>query len=238
MENIKKYLAEFVGTFVLVFIGVGSAVAGASYSGVAAAFGVAIVMLAYSVGRISGGHVNPAVSFAMALSGKLSWKDFGFYCLAQILGAIVASACIGAIYGGYGSTGANVVGEASNSLIYAKVGGNIGVAYLCAFVVELVLTFLFVLVILGVTHDDKFSNVAGLVIGIALTGAHLVGCGVDNTSVNPARSISAAIFAAVGGNMEGLKEIWIFILAPMAGAALAALCWKWFAGKKAEAEAK
>lgn len=232
-DSLKKYLAEFIGTFILVVIGVGAAVGGAGYVGTAIAFGMAIIILAYSVGRISGGHVNPAVSLAMAIRGDLSWKDFLFYCIAQILGAIAGSAVIGAVAGSYESTGANI---AEAGVLDATFGDNVGLIYLCAFVIELVLTFIFVLAILGVTADDKYSNVAGLVIGFALTGVHLVGDGVTNTSVNPARSLSAAIFAAIGGDTTGLKEIWIFILAPLAGAALAALCWKAFANKKAKKE--
>jgi len=226
-DSLKKYLAEFVGTFILVVIGVGAAVAGAGYVGTAVAFGMAIVILAYSVGRVSGGHVNPAVSLAMAIRGDISWKEFCGYVCAQVCGAILGSATIGAIYGNFKSTGAN----------FAEAGSlateSTGMAYFLAFVMELVLTFIFVLAVLGVTADDKFSQVGGLVIGLALTGVHLVGDGITNTSVNPARSLSAALFAIAGGNTTPIKEIWIFILAPLCGGALAALCWKFFAAKKA-----
>ena len=226
-DSWKKYLAEFIGTFILVVIGVGAAVAGAGYVGTALAFGMAIIILAYSVGRISGGHVNPAVSLAMAIRGDISWKDFCFYCLFQVLGALCGSATIGAIRGGYDVTGANVAeaGYLANS--------SEGIRYLCAFVMEFVLTLLFVLAVLGVTADNKFNQVGGLVIGFALCGAHLVGDGITNTSVNPARSLSAAVFAAIGGNMTGLSEIWVFLLAPLAGAAVAAFLWKIFQNKNA-----
>jgi len=226
----KKYLAELIGTFVLVVVGCGTAVGtGADVVATALAFGISIVILAYSVGRVSGGHVNPAVSLAMAIDGKLSWKDFCGYVCAQILGAIAGSALLGAFFKGYKATGANEV----NQLIFGEGFGGM----MLVFVVEMALTFLFVLTVLGVTADDKFSQVGGLVIGAALTGVHLVGIPLDGTSVNPARSLSAALFALIGGDSQAIKEIWIFLLAPLAGAALAALAAKLFLPKKAE-EAK
>jgi aquaporin Z len=231
-DSFKKYLAEFIGTFILVAVGVGAAVAGAGFVGTALAFGAAIIILAYSVGRISGGHVNPAVSLAMAIRGDITWKEFCGYTISQILGALVGSGFVAAVSGGVKSTGANVVDTGTLGIFVAQ--DKAWVAYLLAFIVELVLTFVFVLAILGVTADDKFAGFGGLVIGLALTGVHLVGDGVTNTSVNPARSLSAAIFAAFGKDTTGLKEIWIFILAPLAGAALAAFCWKFFASKKEE----
>lgn len=238
-DSFKKYLAEFVGTFILLVIGVGTAVGLAGYVGTALAFGVAIIIMAYSVGRISGGHVNPAVSFAMAILGKLSWKDFCGYVIAQISGALVGSAVVGAIAGGYSNAGANIID--AGALHAFTENGHYGVYYVCSFVMEMVLTFIFILAILGVTDDDKFSGQTGIVIGLALTGFHLVGDGVTNTSVNPARSLSAAVFAAFGNgegtygdSLAGLKEIWVFILAPMIGAASAALCWKVFHAKKEE----
>lgn len=240
-DSWKKYVAEFVGTFILVVIGCGAAVATGCYDGgtrlaTAAAFGLAIIILAYSVGRISGGHVNPAVSFAMALSGKLSWKDFGGYVCAQVLGAIAGSAILGAFFGGYDATGAN--SAAGIQTLLDPTADKIGFgAMALAFVVELVLTFIFVLSILGVTDDDKYSAQGGLVIGLSLFGVHIVGIPLTGTSVNPARSLSAALFLLFGkaeNKAEPMKEIWIFILAPLAGAALAALCWKYFSKKKSE----
>ncbi len=231
-DNIKKYLAEFVGTFLLVLIGVGAAVAGAGYVGTALAFGTSIVILAYSVGRISGGHVNPAVSLAMAIRGDISWKQFIGYVVSQFLGAICGSAVVGTISGGYKSTGANLVEAGKLLSIYN--GDHAWVAYLCAFLLEMFLTFAFVLAVLGVTEDNKFSAQGGLVIGVALAGVHLVGDGVTNTSVNPARSFSAALFSLIGGNNAAMKEIWVFLLAPLLGGAMAAFLWKSFASRKKE----
>ena len=205
----KKYLAEFIGTFVLVFVGCGTAasigcdVAG-GYLTTALAFGLAIVAMAYSIGNISGCHVNPAVSLAVLINGGLNKKDFAGYVVAQILGALAAAGVLSLVLPGSG-LGANALYE-----------GNV----LISFVIEAVLTFIFVLAILGVTSKEKFAGIAGLVIGLSLTLVHLIGISFTGTSVNPARSLGPALFA---GNLEGL---WVFLLAPLVGAALAALCYK------------
>lgn len=208
----KKYLAEAIGTCVLVLIGCGTAAligceVSGGYLATAFAFGLSIVAMAYSIGNVSGCHVNPAVSLAMLMSGKLSKKDFGGYVVAQVLGAIIGAALIAVIIGRDSGLGCNGLYD-----------GNIAKSLL----VEVALTFIFVLAILGVTSKAENSPVAGLVIGLTLTLVHILGIGLTGTSVNPARSLGPALLA--GG--ESLAVVWVFILAPLAGAALAAVCYK------------
>lgn len=208
----KKYFAEFIGTLVLVFMGCGSAVfLGCSASGghlaVALAFGLSIVAMAYTIGNISGCHINPAVSLAMFLRKKLSVTDFCGYVVAQIVGAIAGAGLIKwllscGIIDLTGALGANGIGSIG-------VGG--------ALLTEIILTCIFVVVILGVTSDNSKGNVAGIVIGLALTFVHIVGIPLTGTSVNPARSIGPAIFA--GG--DALTNLWVFIVGPLVGAVLA-----------------
>ena len=215
MRDLRKYVAEFLGTFVLVLVACGTAVVTgcgtqeggiAAYFATAAAFGLVIVAMAYSIGNISGCHINPAVSIAMLVSRKMSFKDFIFYVIAQCLGAIAGAALLGVIFGFDCGFGANAVDP-------NKLWGG--------FLVEAVLTCIFVLAILGVTSRESFSKVAGLVIGASLTLVHLLGIGITGTGVNPARSLGPAIFA----RGEALSQIWIFILAPLAGGIAAALIW-------------
>lgn len=213
MKDLRKYLAEFIGTFVLVLVACGTAIAtkcsvenAAGYLATAVAFGLVIVAMAYSIGNISGCHINPAVSIAMLVSKKMNVKDFVGYVIAQVLGAIAGAAMLGVIFGSDCGYGANAVAS-----------GKLGVGFL----VEAVLTCVFVLAILGVTSRESYSKVAGLVIGGALTLVHLLGIAVTGTSVNPARSLGPAIFA--GG--DALSQIWVFILAPLVGGVLAALIW-------------
>lgn len=208
----KKYLAEAIGTFVLVLIGCGTAaligcdVTG-GYLATAFAFGLSIVAMAYSVGNVSGCHVNPAVSTAMFVSGKLSAKDLGGYIVAQVVGALVAAGLLAAIIGRETGLGCNGLFEGS----IAK-----------SLVIEIVLTFIFIFAILGVTSKVENGSVAGLVIGLTLTLVHILGIGLTGTSVNPARSLGPAIVA--GG--ESLAVVWVFIVAPIIGGALAAVCYK------------
>lgn len=209
----KKYCAEFLGTLVLVLFGCGIAVvSGGNLVATALAFGLAIVAMAYVIGDVSGCHVNPAVSFAMLLSKKLSGKDFCWYVVAQVLGALAGTAILYLILSstdiGTAALGANGYGSLSAT--------NINL--LGAIVTEIVLTCVFIYTILGVTSDDKKSSVAGIVIGLTLTFVHLIGIRLTGTSVNPARSLAPAIF--LGG--EALKQVWVFIIAPLLGGALAA----------------
>lgn len=228
---LRKCLAEFIGTAILVTFGCGAAAwgasalpneTGASYVGIALAFGLCIVALAYSIGNISGCHVNPAVSFAMLISGKMTLAEFVGYVVSQCLGGIVGSLIMVAMF--YNTKGALALnGFGTNG--FGKYSAA-GIGATVAIIVEIVLTFVFVFAICGVTSKPEFSSVSGIVIGLTLTLVHLVGLPLTGTSVNPARSLGAAVGAAMGGSPEALGQVWVFIVAPMFGAALAALCWK------------
>ncbi len=214
----RKYIAEFIGTMTLVLFGTGIAVvSGGNLVATALAFGLAIVASAYVIGNISGCHVNPAVSFAMFVSKKMKGKDFCFYVIAQVLGALLGTAILYLILSntsiGTAALGANGYGSLS--------ANNINL--LGALVTEVVLTFIFVYTILGVTSDKTKGNVAGIVIGLTLVFVHLLGIGLTGTSVNPARSLAPALF--LGG--AALKQVWVFIVAPLVGGALAAYVFKY-----------
>ncbi|NEW07468.1 aquaporin [Paenibacillus sp. SYP-B3998] len=213
--SLKKYTAEFIGTLVLVLFGCGSAATAGGqlgYLGIALAFGLSIVALAYAIGPVSGCHINPAVSFAMLISGKLSGKNFVGYVVAQVLGGLVGS---GLLYAIINSTGKAVTGLGQNGF---GTGYGIGITAFMAIIVEIILTFVFIYAILGVTSTDSTSAVAGIVIGLTLAFVHILGIGLTGTSVNPARSLGPAIW--LGGT--ALSQVWVFIVAPLIGAALAA----------------
>lgn len=223
----KKYVCEFLGTLMLVLLGCGSAVlAGRAIGtvGIALAFGLAIVAIAYSVGRISGGHVNPAVSIAMLINKKMDVKDFCGYVVAQVLGAFAGSGLLALIVSmtklQNAGLGANGFGDLS----------GVGLTLVGALIVEVIATFIFVLVILGVTHNEKYSSKAGIVIGLVLTLIHIVTIPLTGTSVNPARSLAPAVLT--GG--EALSQVWLFILAPLVGGALAAFAWKFISKDEKE----
>ena len=215
----KKYLAEMIGTMVLVLMGCGAAVfagAGQPFAsvgtlGVAFAFGLAVLAMVYTIGKVSGCHINPAITLGLLLSKKISGKDAALYMIFQVIGAIIGSAILYVLAKDSGSTttltGAN--GFAEGSL-------------LTAFVAETVFTFIFVLVVLGVTSKGANNQFAGIAIGLALVLIHIVCIPITGTSVNPARSIGPAIFQ--GG--EALSQLWLFIVAPFLGAAISALVWK------------
>lgn len=218
----KKYFAEFIGTLFLTLLGCGTAVfvgcgTPAGVVGTALAFGLAVVAMAYTIGEISGCHINPAITLGVALSGRMSWKDACGYWAGQFLGGIAGAAILYAVVSLTGAPGAmgDPAGLGANGV--ANAGGAAG-----AFVAEVVATLLFVLVVLGTT-DSKYGcgKPAGLAIGLSLVLIHLVFINITGTSVNPARSFGPALF--VGG--EALKNVWVFILAPLAGGALAALIW-------------
>ena len=221
MNSIKKYIAEFIGTFVLVLFACGtadvvgcSAENGTGYLLTALAFGLVIVAMAYSIGNISGCHINPAVSIAMLVSGKMTIKDFIGYVIAQFAGATAGAAVLMAIVGKDSFTDIGIVIDevmAGKRLVH--------------------LTFVFVIAILGVTSKESNGAVAGIVIGLSLTLVHILGISFTGTSVNPARSFGPALF--VGG--EALSNVWVFIVAPLVGGVLAALVYKFLAsGKKDE----
>jgi len=229
----KKYLAEMIGTFVLVTMGCGTAMlvgcdaaSGSGYLLTALAFGLSIVAMAYSIGNISGCHVNPAVSLAVFMRGGLDLVDFVGYAISQVVGALLGGIVLKAIFalgGVIDLTG----GLGTNGL--AGVNGS----FIAGLLVEIILTFIFVLTILGVTSKKaRHGSFGGLVIGLTLTFVHILGIGLTGTSVNPARSFGPAVVAAVTGNFAPLGSLWVFIVGPFAGAALAALCYGYLEGSR------
>ncbi len=233
MSLMKRCIAELVGTAVLCFAACGVAVfanAMGWWVATALAFGLVIVAMAYSIGNVSGCHINPAVSFAMFLSKKMTALEFGAYVGAQFVGALVGSTLLGLCHrGNFASLGGNEIQAALKTEATLFAAGSLdGWSYIGAFLAEVLLTFIFVMAILGVTdakhHDGKH---AGIVIGLTLTLVHLLGLGITGTSVNPARSFAPALLQAFAGNTTSLAQIWIWLLAPMAGAAAAAYAYKY-----------
>ncbi len=222
MKGIKKYLAEFIGTAVLVLFacGVAGQICDGSIPGLigtALAFGLVIVAMAYSIGNVSGCHINPAVSIAMLISKKMSGKDFCGYVVAQFLGAIAGAAVLYFIVKDPAKLGCNGLYKDTRTWM--------------SFGIEVILTFVFVYAILGVTSKESNGSVAGLVIGGALVLVHLLGISFTGTSVNPARSFGPALVNALaGGNALGC--IWVFILAPLVGGALAAVVYRFLNTEK------
>ena len=221
----RKLAAEFFGTFWLVFGGCGSALLAAAFpdlgigfAGVALAFGLTVLTMAYAVGGISGGHFNPAVSLGLAVAGRFQWRDLLPYWLAQVIGAVIAGAALYAI--ATGKPGFEVGGFASNGYGALSPGGY---SLHAAFLTELLLTAGFLVVILGATSRMVPAGFAPLPIGLALTLIHLVSIPVTNTSVNPARSTGVAVIAST----EALGQLWLFWLAPLLGAALGAAIWRY-----------
>ena len=212
MKDLKKYVAEFIGTFVLVLVACGVAgQTGGALGVTSAAFGLVIVAMAYSIGNVSGCHINPAVSIAMLCAKKMTLKDFCGYVIAQFLGAIAGAAVLMGIVGDAGKLGTN-----------ALYNGNAWIS----FVIEAILTCIFVLAILGVTSRKEYGSIAGLVIGGTLVLVHLLGINFTGTSVNPARSFGPALIA---GNLSG---IWVFLLAPLVGGILAAVLYSFLTEEK------
>ena len=221
MKNLKVYIAEAIGTAVLTLVACGvAAFTGGDLVPTAIAFGLVIVAMAYSIGNISGCHINPAVSFAMFISKKITLKEFLGYVVAQLIGAIVGSLLLAFFTWQFHVLGGNTV-----SYYLESECGKFG-SQLIGLLAEVVLTFIFVITILGVTSKEENGKVAGLVIGGALTLVHLLGINITGTSVNPARSIAPAILQAFAGETDALAQIWVFIIGPMVGAFLAALCYK------------
>lgn len=214
----KKIIAEAIGTMVLVLMGCGAAVLNGGATSVAAvltiafAFGLSVVAMAYTIGDISGCHINPAITLGVWMSGRMPGKEAAGYMISQVIGAIAGSAILYAITSRMGITGTGANGYGEGMLIPALIA-------------EVVFTFIFVLVVLGSTsRRTKTAQFAGLAIGLTLVLVHIVCIPVTGTSVNPARSIGPALFAG----LDSLIQLWVFIVAPFAGAALAALVWKIF----------
>lgn len=224
----NKQAAEFVGTFALVFFGCGAAVIGGMGTGptaidllgIASAFGLAIVAMAYGIGPISGCHVNPAVSFGVFVAGRMSAGEMVAYWIAQVLGAIVGAAVLYVILSGKGAGWSGGLGQ--NGWGDGYLGGY---SALSAFVFEAVATFLFLVCILGVTQDGAPSHLAGLAIGFTLIAIHIVGINVTGVSVNPARSIGPAL-VGWGANAKAVEQLWMFIVAPLVGAGAAGFAFK------------
>ena len=213
----KKYLAEMIGTMVLVLMGCGSAVFAGTVQpfssvgtlGVAFAFGLAVLTMVYTIGKISGCHINPAITLGMLLSKRISGKDAGMYMIFQVIGAIIGSSILFILAKDSGSTTTLTGANGYHDLVPA-------------FVAETVFTFIFLLVVLGSTSKGANTKFAGIAIGLALVLIHIVCIPITGTSVNPARSIGPALFQGV----EALSQLWLFIVAPFLGAAIAALVWK------------
>ncbi len=237
MASARKLIAEFIGTFILVTIGCGTAMLvgcdsenGGGYILTALAFGLAIVALAYSVGNISGGHVNPAVSLAVLINGGITVPEFIGYVISQCLGAFCGSALLAAIFdigkvtdktGGYGSNGLGGVSDSAGAGI----------------IVEIVLTCIFVMAILGVTSKKQgHGSFGGLIIGLTLTGVHILGIGLTGTSVNPARSLGPALMAFFNSNSSPMDCLWVFILGPFIGAAIGAGIYRFLESGSADEE--
>ena len=223
----KKYIAEMIGTAVLVTLGCGTAMLvgcdsenGCGYLLTALAFGLVIVGMAYCIGNISGCHINPAVSLGVLINGGITAGEFAGYVIAQIIGGFIGSGILMAIFT-LGAVNEQTGGFGANGL--DGVHGSM----IAGLIVEIVLTFVFVMVILGVT-SKKFNHgsFGGLIIGLSLTLVHILGIGLTGTSVNPARSIAPAVFAAINGNAAPLASLWVFIVGPLVGAALAAIVYK------------
>jgi aquaporin Z len=219
----KRYISELIGTMVLVLFGCGSAAIAGSVLGtvgIALAFGLSIVAMAYVIGDISGCHINPAVSIGMWIDGRLETKDLIMYIIFQCIGAIIGIAILAVIInsapslGGYAATGLGQNGFGSASSVGLDVVG--------AIIVEIILTFVFVFTVLGVTKKAENAAVAGIVIGLTLAFVHILGIPLTGTSVNPARSLAPALF--LGG--QALEQVWVFILAPVVGAIIAGVLFK------------
>lgn len=225
----KKYIAELVGAMVLVLLGCGSAVfaggaadtvgAGTGTIGVALAFGLSVVAMAYCIGGISGCHINPAITLGVWMSGRMESKDALMYMLFQVIGAIVGAGILAALVSTGGHAGPTMTG--ANSFDVGETAQ--------AFLAEAVFTFIFVLVVLGATDQKRGAgNMAGLAIGLTLALIHIVCIPITGTSVNPARSIGPALME--GG--QALSQLWLFIVAPLVGAAFSSLVWKYLGSEE------
>jgi aquaporin Z len=250
MELSRRVGAEFLGTYVLVFGGTGSAVLaalflndagvqlGIGHLGVSLAFGLTVVAGAYALGHISGGHFNPAISIGLAAAGKFDWRDVLPYVVTQVVAAIAASATLWLI-------AVNQQGQTADALAAGGFASNGfddwspgGFTLLAVLVIEVVLTAVFLTVIMGVTDKRASKGFAALAIGLTLTLIHLISIPVSNTSVNPARSTGPALAAAAGGESGPLGQLWLFWLAPIVGGVIGALVYKFIAGEETVSDAE
>ena len=231
---IKKFCAEFIGTFTLVLLACGTATVlncstehMGAYILTALAFGLVIVAMAYSIGNVSGCHINPAVSLGVLLSGGMSVKEFCVYLIAQFTGATAGAAVLGVLVGFKTSLGTNNWYGATDTF-----AGS----WIRSIIVEVILTFIFVLVILSVTSKKKFEKPAGIIIGMTLTLVHIFGIYFTGTSVNPARSFGPALIKAFAGDPTYLSKYWVFLVAPLVGGLIAALVFRFLIKSKDTAE--
>ncbi|MCW0926787.1 MULTISPECIES: MIP/aquaporin family protein [Weissella] len=232
MENMRKYLAEFFGTLMLVAMGTGVVVFVGTQTGplpVALAFGLAVVAGAYAFGSISGGHFNPAVSFAAAINGRISWMDFLGYVVSQIIGAFAGSAVVLGFMKAFGAPAATI-----KQVGFGQTNFTSPISFLSASLIEAFLTFVFVLVILMVTakKNAAISSVAPLVIGLTLAALIMLGLQATGGSLNPARSLAPAAFLAIFGSSAAITNIGAYIVGPLVGAALAAVVAKFGLGSE------
>jgi aquaporin Z len=227
VSNSKKYVAELVGTFVLVFMGCGSVTLAGKYIGfigISFAFGLSLLAMVYAIGNISGCHINPAVSISMLASGKMKSKDAVIYVVMQCLGAVIAATVLYTVALGNPGYSLAMNGLGQNGYGAASPGGF---SMVSGFVAEVVLTFIFLLVIYGSTSEAVPKGFAGIPIGLSLVLIHLVGIPITGTSVNPARSLGPAVI--VGG--IALSQLWLFWVAPIIGGLLAAGLWRFLGSK-------
>jgi aquaporin Z len=224
----KKYTAELIGTMVLVFIGCGSAVIAGTFigfSGISFAFGLAVLAMVYAIGSISGCHINPAITIGMLVAGKIKGMDALGYIVAQCIGAIIGAAILWAVASGLPAYDIAKNGLGQNGFgIHSPAGYSLAACFLA----EVVLTAIFLLVVFGATHKNAAKGFAGVAIGFTLVLIHLVGIPITGTSVNPARSLGPAVFA--GG--DALSQLWLFIVAPIIGAIIAAVIWRYIFDKQ------
>ena len=232
----KKYFCEAIGTAVLVLFGCGTAVITGNTVAIALAFGLSIVAMAYVIGNVSGCHVNPAVSLAMLINKKITVTEFLFYVLAQVIGAFAGAGILYFILSQSDAVaqagGIQAIGLGTNGF---GDSSSLGISMWAALAVEVILTFVFIYTIIGVTSDEKKSSVAGIVIGLTLAFVHILGIALTGTSVNPARSLAPAAVMAIVGKTEAIKQVWVFIVAPFVGSAIAAFAYK-FLNKEKEAK--
>ncbi len=252
---VKKFFAEFLATAILVLLGCGTAMAmnfanqdpatgviaplnGGQIVAIAAAFGVSIVILAYTMGPISGGHANPAVSFAKALNKEITWKEFGVYVCAQVIGAFFGSLLLALVMWSWKSGVAGQTGLYSGAIASLNLDNKDFMIVMLSTMAEMGMTFLFVLAVLGLTSKKEWSGFAGIGIGIVLFGIHLVGIPLTGTSVNPARALSALVFSMFNGESLDVKALSLIpaIVGPFLGSFAAWSAWHGFFGKKKASE--
>ena len=235
--SMKKYAAECLGTFVLTLFGCGSAaIAGAVLGtlGIAMAFGLSIIAMAFVIGNVSGCHINPAVSLGLFLDKRLSARDLIGYWIAQFIGGIVAAAVLALIISMCDLGGVLVTGLGCDGY---EAASAVGITVVGAVIVEIILTCIFVLSVLGSTADERTAPFAGIIIGLTLTFVHIMGIPLTGTSVNPARSFGPALLMALNGDMTALSQVWVFLVCPLVGAACAAGIWAAFKKKSKAASA-